>query len=87
MKTSKASLTSKTSKSESSEKDTLALPWNAVDVLSEELAFERWAVNNTVQLLDNDNTIPFIARYRKEQTNNMEADQIRKLKDKYDDLK
>ena len=61
--------------------------WSAVDVLSDQLQLEQWAVKNAVQLLDKDNTIPFIARYRREQTNNMEADTLRELQDKYQELK
>jgi len=36
-------------------------------------------VNNTVELLENDNTIPFIARYRKEVTGNLDEVQIREI--------
>lgn len=36
-------------------------------------------VNNTVALLKNDNTIPFIARYRKEATGNLDEVQIRDI--------
>ena len=61
--------------------------WDVVDILSERLPWQQWAVKNTVRLLDEDNTIPFIARYRKEQTNNMEADKIRELKDQLDGLR
>ena len=36
-------------------------------------------VNSTVELLKNDNTIPFIARYRKEVTGNLDEVQIREI--------
>ncbi len=36
-------------------------------------------VRSTVDLLDDGNTIPFIARYRKEHTNNLDEVQIRKI--------
>lgn len=38
-------------------------------------------VDNTVALLKDDNTIPFIARYRKEQTGNLNEEQIRSIRD------
>ena len=65
----------------------LSPSWDYIDVITEHLELERWAVKNTVKLLDEENSIPFIARYRKEQTNNMEADKIRELNDKYSELK
>jgi len=34
--------------------------------LTQEFTLARWQVENTVELIDADNTIPFIARYRKE---------------------
>ena len=74
-------------KKEEADSDAPSLSWDVVDVLTDEIQWERWAVKNTVKLLDEDNTIPFIARYRKEQTNNMEADKIRDLHSKYEELK
>ena len=38
-------------------------------------------VNNTVELLQNDNTVPFIARYRKEVTGNLDEEQIRNIQE------
>ena len=35
------------------------------------------SVKNTVALIDDNATIPFIARYRKEATNNLDEQQIR----------
>ncbi len=61
--------------------------WNEVDVISDRVEWDKWAVQNTVHLLDEDNTVPFIARYRKGQTNNMEAEKIRQVKDQLEDLR
>ena len=36
--------------------------------LTEELDVKRWQIDAAVQLIDEGNTIPFIARYRKEAT-------------------
>jgi uncharacterized protein len=38
-------------------------------------------VNNTVDLLQNENTVPFIARYRKEVTGNLDEEQIRNIQE------
>jgi len=47
--------------------------------LTSEFSLQRWQVENTVTLIDEDNTIPFIARYRKEQTGSMDDQQLREL--------
>ena len=39
-----------------------------VDILTSEFKIEQWQVTNTIELIDEGNTIPFIARYRKEKT-------------------
>lgn len=44
-------------------------------------------VARTVQLLDDDNTIPFIARYRKEMTGGLDEVQIEKIQDSYTYIK
>ena len=48
-------------------------------VLVDEFKLKPSQVKNTVELLDEGNTIPFIARYRKEQTGDMEDVVIRDL--------
>ena len=47
--------------------------------LSSELGVEKWQVTAAVQLIDEDNTIPFIARYRKEKTGALHDEVLRKL--------
>ena len=47
--------------------------------LSSELGVEKWQVTAAVQLIDEDNTIPFIARYRKEKTGALNDEILRKL--------
>ena len=49
-----------------------------------ELAVKEIQVQNTLKLLSEGNTIPFIARYRKEATNNLDEEQIRKISDVYE---
>lgn len=47
--------------------------------LREELKIEKWQVEATVKLIDEGNTIPFIARYRKEITGSLDDEQLRNL--------
>ena len=47
--------------------------------LANEFSLAAWQVENTVKLIDEDNTIPFIARYRKEATGSMDDQQLRVL--------
>ncbi|XP_046397929.1 S1 RNA-binding domain-containing protein 1 isoform X2 [Ischnura elegans] len=61
--------------------------WEEAQVLSEDLALDYWIAKNIVRLLDEDNTIPFIARYRKEMTGNMSPEDLRKVKEAYETLK
>ena len=51
--------------------------------ISDELGVTVSQVNSTLKLLEDGNTIPFIARYRKEITNNLDEEQIRKISDVY----
>ena len=44
-------------------------------------------IRNTLNLLLADNTIPFVARYRKEQTGNLDEVQIANLLDRYESLR
>ena len=50
--------------------------------LTSEFSLQLWQVENTVKLIDEDNTIPFIARYRKEQTGSMDDQQLRELSER-----
>ena len=48
-----------------------------VNVLSKELNIKEWQVKNTIDLIDAGNTIPFIARYRKEATGELDDTVLR----------
>lgn len=50
--------------------------------LSEEFNIKPWQVENTVKLLDEGNTIPFISRYRKEVTGELDDQLLRELGDR-----
>ena len=48
-------------------------------VLQQELDLKEWQVNKIIELIDNGNTIPFIARYRKDVTGSVNDDTLRKF--------
>ena len=50
--------------------------------ITEELGVKKWQVEAAVKLIDEGNTIPFIARYRKEATGTLDDEQLRKLYEK-----
>ncbi len=51
-------------------------------IVAEELNLRWNQVKSTVDLLDDDNTVPFISRYRKEATGSLDEDQIRAIWDR-----
>jgi len=55
-----------------------------MNVLASELAVEVWQIENTLTLLEEGCTVPFIARYRKEKTNALNEDQIREISKQYE---
>ncbi|XP_031213090.1 S1 RNA-binding domain-containing protein 1 isoform X6 [Mastomys coucha] len=61
--------------------------WNIVQVLSERTNIESWVCANIIRLFNDDNTIPFIVRYRKELINNLDADFLREVRQTLDELR
>ena len=55
---------------------------NIPSVLAMEFSIKPWQVENTVALLDEGATIPFIARYRKEKTGELDDQTIRNISDR-----
>ncbi len=55
--------------------------------LSEELSLRESQVESAVKLLDEGNTVPFIARYRKEVTGSLDDSQLRDLEDRLNYLR
>jgi uncharacterized protein len=53
-----------------------------VGKLAAEMALRRDQVQRTVDLLDEGNTVPFVARYRKEMTGSLDEEQLRTLLDR-----
>ncbi len=58
-----------------------------IKLLAEELGLKVGQVKRTVNLLDDGNTIPFIARYRKEMTGKLDEKQIRELEERLNYLR
>ena len=55
--------------------------------LTEEFKIQPWQVENTVSLIDDGNTIPFIARYRKEAHGTLDDQTLRSIADRLEYLR
>ena len=53
-----------------------------IKTISEELGVKDYQVENTIKLIDEGNTIPFIARYRKEATGGLSDEVLRDLNER-----
>ena len=53
-----------------------------IEILSKELEVTKKQIENTIKLIDEGNTIPFIARYRKEVTGNLDDETLRNLNER-----
>lgn len=58
-----------------------------VKQLTRELSIKEWQVENTIAMIDEGNTIPFIARYRKERTGELDDTVLRKFGERLQYLK
>ena len=56
--------------------------YNEIAALQQEFNLKKTQVENTVKLIDEGNTIPFIARYRKEMTGSLDDQVLRELYDR-----
>ena len=63
------------------------MKWKDDELLAELEDLDRHIARNVIKLFDDDNTIPFIARYRKDMTGGMDPDKLRKVKQSYDSVK
>ena len=52
------------------------------NILEKEFQIKREYIDNTIKLIDEGNTIPFIARYRKEMTGEMSDVTLRQLNER-----
>ncbi len=50
--------------------------------IAQELSIARWQAEAVIKLIDEGNTIPFIARYRKEAHGSLDDEQIRNLNER-----
>uniref|UniRef100_A0A672NEB5 S1 RNA binding domain 1 n=1 Tax=Sinocyclocheilus grahami TaxID=75366 RepID=A0A672NEB5_SINGR len=55
----------------------IEMNWDPIQVLAEKTGVEQWVCANIAQLFQEENTIPFMVRYRKELINHMDADAVR----------
>ncbi|MBQ7792477.1 MAG: RNA-binding transcriptional accessory protein, partial [Clostridia bacterium] len=55
---------------------------NLIQILSSEFQIQEKYIQNIVELIDEKNTIPFIARYRKELTNSCDDQVLREIFDR-----
>jgi len=56
-------------------------------ILQKEFQLKPIQIKNTIELIDSGNTIPFIARYRKEMTGSLDDQILRELNERYEYLK
>ena len=56
---------------------------NLTQIIASELSLSSENVNNALDLLAQGATIPFIARYRKEQTNSLDEIQLRNIWERF----
>ncbi|NXW45036.1 SRBD1 protein, partial [Nyctiprogne leucopyga] len=68
-------------------KEEFEMNWDIVQALSEITNVEPWVCSNLIRLFQEENTIPFIARYRKELINNLEADALREVQQTLEELR
>ena len=67
--------------------DKITPAWTIPEVISENVDIPLDVSSNVIKLLDEGATIPFIARYRKEQTGNMEVNKLREISSLVEELK
>ncbi|XP_042750018.1 S1 RNA-binding domain-containing protein 1 isoform X2 [Lagopus leucura] len=68
-------------------KEEFEMNWDIVQVLSDRTNVEPWVCANLIRLFKEENTIPFIVRYRKELISNLEADALREVQQTLEELR
>ncbi len=58
-----------------------------ISLVAQKLGLHEWQVENTIRLMDDKATIPFISRYRKEMTGSLDEVKLLHIKEEYDRLK
>ncbi|XP_059928858.1 S1 RNA-binding domain-containing protein 1 isoform X2 [Gadus macrocephalus] len=64
----------------------LNMNWDLIELLSTMTVVERWVCVNIVKLLREENTVPFMVRYRKDMINHMDADAVRDVQLVYEEI-
>ncbi|KAK1905508.1 S1 RNA-binding domain containing protein 1 [Dissostichus eleginoides] len=64
----------------------LNMDWDFIEVLSTLTCVEPWVCVNIIGLLREENTVPFMVRYRKDKINHMDADAVRDVQLVYEVL-
>ncbi|KAM4591014.1 S1 RNA-binding domain-containing protein 1 [Odontesthes bonariensis] len=64
----------------------LNMSWDLIELLSTLTCVEKWVCLNIVVLLREENTVPFIVRYRKDMIRHMDADAVRDVQMIYEEL-
>ncbi|XP_068575021.1 S1 RNA-binding domain-containing protein 1 [Cebidichthys violaceus] len=64
----------------------LNMNWDLIELLSTLTCVERWVCVNIIGLLREENTVPFMVRYRKDMINHMDADAVRDVQLIYEEL-
>ncbi|XP_047668747.1 S1 RNA-binding domain-containing protein 1 isoform X2 [Tachysurus fulvidraco] len=67
-------------------RDELQMNWDPAQVLAEKTGVEQWVCGNIAQLLRDENTIPFMVRYRKELIGHMDGDSVRDVQLAWEEL-
>ncbi|MBA4322412.1 MAG: RNA-binding transcriptional accessory protein [Odoribacter sp.] len=58
-----------------------------IEFIANKLGLQEWQVENTIRLLDDGATIPFISRYRKEMTGSLDEVKLMHIKEEFERLK
>jgi len=58
-----------------------------IEFIARKLGLQEWQVENTIRLLDDGSTIPFISRYRKEMTGSLDEVKLMNIKEEFERLK
>jgi uncharacterized protein len=58
-----------------------------IEFVAKKLGLHEWQVENTIRLLEDEATIPFISRYRKEMTGCLDEVKLMNIKEEYERLK
>lgn len=60
--------------------------WKEYELLEDRHKLATHVAKNLIRLFENGNEIPFIARYRKNETQNMSAEELRHVKETYEEI-